>query len=482
MSEEIMTRKILKCFEEISKIPRRSKDEERIGRWLMVWAEEHSLPARQDNAGNVVIEVPASPGYDLAPIVVLQGHMDMVCEKDPDSGHNFACDPLVLVYQEEWLTADKTTLGADNGIAIAMALTLALEKELPHPPLELLFTVDEETGLTGAQALEPDFIKGKILLNLDSEDEGSLTVGCAGGQETRIVLPVTYRDCGSDCHAYRLTVGKLHGGHSGTDILKEYANAVRLLARTLHLLHDNVGAQLSKICGGSADNAIPRDAYAIVVLADSDQSQAARIVKDAQQNFRNEFGNSDPNLELTLAAHDSKVEKVIDTATTRQIIDLLLALPHGVAAMSSDIDGLVETSNNLATASTEDDAVRIVTSQRSSVETRLLELSTRIESIARLARATITSCNDYPSWQPDMNSPLLARCREVYRNLFGKDPVVELIHAGLECGIIGNKYPGIDMVSFGPTIEAPHSPCERVHIPSITRVWKFLVELLRTIK
>ena len=481
MSEDIMTRKILQCFEAISQIPRCSKDEKRIREWLLAWAEQHSLSARQDHAGNVLIQVPASSGYETAPTVVLQGHMDMVCEKEPDSPHDFTRDPLRLLYQGEWLTADKTTLGADNGIAIAIGLALALEKELPHPPLELLFTVDEETGLTGAQALAPGFITGKILLNLDSEGEGRFTVGCAGGQETVMVLPTADTEPAPDGQVYRLTVGKLKGGHSGTDILKEYANAIRLLARTLHQLQENLQVQLHAIRGGSADNAIPRDAYAIVVIAASDQEPAKAVIAAAQQNFRSEFKNSDPNLELSLIPYSDKVEKVMTAATSRKIVDLLLALPHGVAAMSGDIAGLVETSNNLATVATQKNEMRVLTSQRSSVATRLQELSSRIESIARLAGATVSSGNDYPSWQPDMASPLLARCREVYRNLFGTEPIVELIHAGLECGIIGTKYPGIDMVSFGPTIEAAHSPGERVHIPSITRVWKFLIELLATI-
>ncbi len=475
------TEQILMAFEEIARIPRCSKHEEKICEFLMNWAASHQLAARKDKVGNIVIRVPASPGYEKAPQVIIQGHLDMVCEKTPDSPHDFSRDPIRFVYDGEWLKADRTTLGADNGIAVAMAMVLALDPDVPHPGLELLFTVDEETGLTGANAIEPDFIDGKILLNVDSEDEGVFTVGCAGGRDTRISLPLAYEAVPAGYTALRLKASGMAGGHSGVNINEQRANALRVLARALIALRADSDMRIIYLGGGTAHNAIPRDAHADFYAPADQEAQIRERVADLQKMFSAEFRNTDPQLALTIDGFNAvQDDRAMTAIASARVADLLLALPHGVAAMSTDMPGLVETSNNLASARVEDGQLRIITSQRSSVMSRLHAITLRVETVARLAGAEAVSGSGYPAWQPNMASPLLARCREVYRRLFGKDAHVEAIHAGLECGIIGDKKPGMDMISFGPTLKNPHSPDERIHIPAIGKVWDFLAELLKS--
>jgi dipeptidase D len=477
------TKQILEEFARISEIPRCSKHEEKIGAFLLQWAEEHRFSARKDSVGNVVIRVPATPGYEEGETVVIQGHVDMVCEKTPDSPHDFSKDPIELVYEGDWLKANQTTLGADNGIALAIAMTLALDKNVEHPPLELLFTVDEETGLSGVNSLGSDFISGKILLNVDSEDEGVFTVGCAGGRDTRISLPLEYVETDGHYVPLRIKVSNMTGGHSGVNIHEERGNAIILLVRALHQINRSHDIRLSFIGGGTAHNAIPRDAEAILFLLPHNVPAVEKLVPELDEMFRNEFRNTDPNLTLTLGRVENvKDIRAMTAKSTARVIDLLLALPHGVAAMSTDMKGLVETSNNLANVKVEEGMLKIVTSQRSSVMSKLHAITRKIEVIASLAGAVARSNVGYPSWQPNLASPLLARCKKVYRKLFKKLPHVETIHAGLECGIIGDKYPGMDMISLGPTLKNPHSPDERIHIPSIGKIWDFLVELLSSLK
>jgi dipeptidase D len=477
------TELILSVFEEIARIPRCSKHEEKICEFMLEWAARHQLVARKDKVGNVVVRVPATPGYENAPVVVLQGHLDMVCEKTPDSTHDFAKDPIRFVYDGEWLKADRTTLGADNGLALAMAMVLAIDRETAHPPLELLFTIDEETGLTGANALQPEFFTGKILLNVDSEDEGVFTVGCAGGRDTRISLPLQYEDVPSGYEAWRIRASGMAGGHSGVNINDQRANALIVLSRALESLRDEIDLRIIYLGGGTAHNAIPRDAHADVYVPKGKSGQLTAGLAEMQKVFSGEFRSTDPQLALTAEAFTAVQDnRAMTVETSRRVVDLLLALPHGVAAMSTDMPGLVETSNNLANARVDDGQLRIVTSQRSSVMSRLHALTRKVETVACLAGADAVSGNGYPSWQPNLASPLLARCQDVYRRLYGKEPHVEAIHAGLECGIIGDKKPGMDMISFGPTLKNPHSPDERVHVGSIGMVWDFLAELLKSFR
>ncbi|MEA1997465.1 MAG: aminoacyl-histidine dipeptidase [Gemmatimonadota bacterium] len=478
------TREILDFFEQIDSIPRCSKNEEKISKWLFQWGENHGFKTRADRAGNVVIEVPSTPGDENAPGIIIQGHMDMVCEKTPDSDHDFTKDPVRLVYEREWLTADKTTLGADNGIAIAMGLALALDKTVTHPPLELLFTVDEEQGLTGANKLEPGFIMGRILLNIDSEDEGVLTVGCSGGKETVITLPLSFSELPEDYCVCTLAAGGMRGGHSGIDIEKQRANANKLLSRVLYEAVKACGIRVISLKGGTAHNAIARDAEAVVACSLAKTDVLADIVREFEQTVLNEYASVEKSPFFRLSRPQDKSSGLRIPAVTGEdtikAINLLLALPHGVKGMSMELEGLVETSVNLATVEIKDKALRILTSQRSAVMSKLDALTAEIEAIAALAGAGTESGAAYPAWQADMESPLLARCKRIYRDLYGRESVVEIIHAGLECAVIGARFPGMDMISLGPTIENPHSPEEKLHIPSIGEVWNFIVEILKS--
>lgn len=473
---------ILGIFEQICATPRCSKHEEKISRWLCGWASARGLVHRADSLGNVVIEVPASPGYESLPVVVLQGHMDMVCEKTPDSPHDFDKDPIRLVRDGDWLHADHTTLGADNGIAIAMALALAETKGCEHPKLELLFTVDEEQGLTGANRLEPGFVNGRILLNLDSEDEGVFTVGCAGGREAAIKLPLDNSKLDPSWETLKLTVGGLRGGHSGVDIHKQHATANKLLARLLDRLLAVMPVRLVALNGGSAHNAIARDASATVAVPSNKKTQAVEIAGAIEKTLRVEYASVEKTVDIRVEAKGTASGPAVTLDCTRRAVDLLLALPHGVARMSGEIQGLVETSNNLATMKIEDSVLHVLTSQRSSVTSRLDGICGKIEATCRLAGAECRTSGGYPAWQPDMASPLLARCREVYKGLYGREAKIEVIHAGLETAVLGARYSGMDMVSFGPTIQCPHCPDERVNVPSIGAVWEFLLALLKSFK
>jgi dipeptidase D len=480
--EHEYTKKILNAFEQLSQIPRPSKREEKIVAWLLNWASENGLEAHSDEALNIRIDVPASAGYEAAETLVLQGHMDMVCEKTKGFTHDFDNDPIELVYTDDgWLTANQTTLGADNGIAIAMAMVAATDSSVKHPPLELLFTTDEETGLTGAMSLQPGFIQGKQLLNIDSEDEGVFTVGCAGGEDASVELPFAPDEDLPGYQAFKLVGGGMSGGHSGIDVIKERANAIKLLFRGIHLLTEIADARISTVSGGTARNAIPRDAEAIVLIPDAHVESSISCIEQLQGNLKVEYQKTDPNLSLNLIPEDGQF-KAASAETTRRAIDLIFAYPDGVAAMSKDIDGLVETSNNLATINTQNGRLHIISNQRSSNMASLDMLCERVMSVARLSGAEGETSGGYPAWQPNMASKLLDRCLLVFEARFGRKPVVEAIHAGLECGIIGSRYDGMDMISFGPTIKNPHSPDEKIEIASIGKTWDFMEALFESYK
>lgn len=479
MQTHPMTEPILDRFRAVSAHPRRSKEEARIRAWLVAWAQEQGFETRTDDTGNLVIAVPASPGAEGAPTVVIQGHMDMVCEKVQGSTHDFGRDPIVPVLDGEWLRAPETSLGADNGIAIAMAMELATRPEVVRPPLELLFTIDEETGMTGAIGLDPALITGRILLNIDSEDEGVLTVGCAGGIDTHVTLPLDTAAAPDGFLAVRIEATGMTGGHSGVDIHHQRANAIRVLARALdRLLALAPDLRLATLAGGTAHNAIPRQAEALALVPGESLAVLQVEVEALQARVQAEFAHSDPGLRITLQAADPPQDLPWTAAGSRRAVDFLLAMPHGVAAMSSDVPGLVETSNNEAVVGRQGDALTLISSQRSNVPSRLQALTWRVEALGRLAGGTAHSGDGYPPWPPNMDSPLLARCRRIYTARFGKEPVVELIHAGLECGLLGDRIPGMDMISVGPTIRSPHSPDERLLVPTVGMVWDFVVAIL----
>jgi len=477
-----MTNDILNNFKKISQIPRCSGNEAAICQWLSDWAKNNDFAVKSDKVQNLLIKIPATAGYENAPIVVLQGHLDMVCEQTPEAHHDFTKDPIQLIYEGDWLRADKTTLGADNGIAIAIAMTLAQEKDIPHPPLELLFTVDEETGLHGAAALESGFFDGRCLINIDSEQEGYLTVGCAGGLNTDISVPIAWANVPTDFQLMKINAGGMSGGHSGIDINAEKANAIKVLAQTLHLIRQQIDIRLVHFNGGTAHNAIPRYSETKIFVPQKEVEKVKQIVLAAEKTLKAEYQNTEPNLFIKVDASDETFPQAMNSEKSDKVIDFLMALPHGVAAMSTDIKGLVETSNNLATVSLEAGQLKILSSQRSSVESRLEALTERVEALARLVGGKADSGNRYPAWQPNMASSLLAKSRHIYENLFDKKPVVDILHAGLECGIIGKKVPGMDMISIGPTIKYAHSPDEKIHLGSIGKVWDFLLALLKELK
>ena len=476
------TKRILDFFQQINAIPRCSKKEKEIGLWLEKWAATNGFEEKKDPAGNLLIRVPASAGFEKAPVVVIQGHMDMVCEKSPDSAHNFNKDPIRHIYDGDWLRADHTTLGADNGIALALCMALVSDPAVVHPPLELLFTVNEETGLNGAKKIEPDLLKGRVLLNIDSETEGVFTVGCAGGRHTLVLLALNLSNKLEAGATFKLSVHGLKGGHSGIDIHKQRANANLILARALHRVAASCDLRLVTIKGGSAHNAIPRDAFAVFACTSNVKKDLDNIIVEFEKTVKAEYDTSEPALAVGLTSTESgpQAKLALNAEQTAAVINLLLAIPHGVLGMSAIFEDLVETSNNLATLGISDNYLQILTSQRSSVISRLDEATHRIRAVAALAGAEVRSDSEYPPWTPDMNSALLKRCNTVYEQLFDREAKIMAIHAGLECAVIGAKYADMDMISFGPDIENPHSPTERLFIPSLERVWDFMVALLKS--
>ncbi len=471
------TERILTLFEELNTIPRKSKEEGKVREWIASWAAQRSFESKTDEAGNIVVRVPGSGGLEAGPILVLQQHTDMVCEKTPDKEHDFTTDPITVIRDGEWLRADRTTLGADNGIAVAMAMALA-ESDLSHPPLELLFTVDEETGLTGATKLDPSMLNGRILLNLDSEDEGIFTVGCAGGRHVVIDLPSSFDPMPAGHSVYTLKVSGLLGGHSGIDIPLNRGNANSILGRALRTVAQQAAVRIATVSGGSAHNAIPRDASATVVLPGGQEDAVNGLVDRLQHDLRAELKARDPEVTLTWEPATELATQVMSLETSQRVWQLLLALPHGVWKFSDDIEGFVETSCNLATVTAKEGTVELLLSQRSSVPSQLEAQHAQVDAIAALAGAGRRADSEYPSWQPNMDSPLLERCVEVYQKTFGERPTVEAVHAGLEAGVIGAKFDQMDMISLGPTIKNPHSPDERLYIPSLDRVWEFLKALM----
>jgi dipeptidase D len=474
-------RRTLEIFEQISRIPRCSKNEEAVTRWFEAWAGSNGWPSMRDRAGNLLIHVPATAGGESAPGVVIQGHLDMVCEKTPESPHDFSRDPIRLIREGDWIRADATTLGADNGVALALGAAIAEDPGVKHPPMELLFTVDEETGLTGAKQLGPGFVEGRMLINLDSETEGVFTVGCAGGRDVQIQRGIRFTPVSEGDRLMKVVVGGMTGGHSGIDIHRPRANAIKLLARLLDALLQDDTVRLMAAAGGTRRNAIPRDAWGQVACPAERAPALHRHVAEWDAAFRAEFP-CETALRLSIA--DAPAPSPGPSAMSREdggaIVNLLLALPHGVAQMDPDFNDLVLTSSNLAITETTADGQKIVTSQRSLSRPGLDAMSGQVRAAAALAGGRAHTESEYPPWTPNPDSPLLARCRDIYRRLYRKEPEVRGIHAGLECALIGDIYPGMDMISLGPTTENAHSPTERLHVPSLANLRDFLAALLKS--
>jgi dipeptidase D len=467
-------------FNEICKIPRPSKKEEKIAVWLVNFGKANNLETLTDEAGNVLIRKPATKGKERAKTVVLQSHMDMVCEKNASTVHDFDTDQIVPLIDGDWVKAKGTTLGADDGIGIAAQLAVLESKNIPHGNIECLFTVDEETGLTGAFALKPDFVKGRVLLNLDSEDEGQLFIGCAGGKDTEISLAYKKEKTPDNAIAFKVSVTGLKGGHSGDDINKGLGNAVKIINRFLWNAVGLYKLQVAKLDGGNLRNAIAREAFADIIIPENFKNDFISYAASFNNIVKNELRVTEPNLKLIVESTEKPLF-VIDTKTQFNLLNSLYACPHGVIAMTADMPGLVETSTNLASVKTLDDEIIIQTSQRSSIESSKDDIAAMVASVFKMVGANVTHGEGYPGWKPDLNSELVKIMKSAYIRLFKKEPLVLAIHAGLECGVIGEKYPDMDMISFGPTLRGVHSPDEKINIESVEKFWKLLVEVLKEI-
>ena len=468
-------------FDRILTIPRGSGQEQQMAAHVLDLADQLGLERHRDATGNVVVRKPATEGRPGAQVAVLQSHLDMVNEKNSDVEHDFSKDPIRPRRDGDYLMASGTTLGSDNGIGVAASLALMQDSVSSHGPLELLFTVDEETGLTGAAQLEGDFLQGRLLLNLDSEEESALYVGCAGGAGIDFRMPLGHRGAGpAQTSALSVELKGLQGGHSGVDIHLQRGNAVQLLARVLESALQTFSFHLSDFLGGSAHNAIPREARAVLVCSQADRQDLVAAIENDLRGVRDEFRAVEPQMTWKIETAPLPAGSW-NGNSTRGFLDLLNSLPHGVFSISYDIPDLVETSANLASVRAGDGEVEIHVSTRSSVKSALQALQLRLKAIGDLAGCRTREVESYPGWQPDLASPLLAIARQVYRNESGREPEVKAIHAGLECGLIGEKYPGMDMISLGPQIEFPHSPDERVRISSVGRFYQILKSLLAAV-
>jgi dipeptidase D len=469
-------------FEEICQVPRPSKKEEKIIRFLLDFAAKHGLEARRDDIGNVLIKKPATPGRENDPIVILQSHVDMVCEKNSGTNHNFETDAIKPFIDDGWVRAEGTTLGSDDGIGMAAQMAVLAATNLSHGPIECLFTVDEETGLSGAFALQPGFMSGNILLNLDSEDEGELFIGCAGGIDTVGTLSFIPETVPEGSFALKLEVKGLQGGHSGDDINKNRGNANKILNRFLLAASKLFNMRLAAFSGGNLRNAIAREASAVVVVPHSQKEDMVVEWNVFASEMEFEFERSEPKLAL----HHQSVglpEFVIDRDTQIKLLNLITACPHGVLEMSSRMIGMVETSTNLASVKfTENNKIELVTSQRSEIESRKFMAAEMVEAAMKLAGAEVVHSDGYPGWTPNPDSVVAKIAADSYQKLFGNEPLVKSIHAGLECGLFLEKYPELDMVSFGPTIRGAHSPDERINTETVEKFWKLLVDVLENIR
>lgn len=484
--ESLEPKSVWGFFTGIAKVPRPSKKEEKIRAHIHEVAKRHGLHCRQEDVGNIIIEVPATPGRESAPITVLQGHLDMVPEKNSDTVHDFDNDPIRLILDKDpksgrrFVHADGTTLGADNGMGVALALAAATADDAAHGPLELLFTTDEEAGMTGAKALVPDSFKGRRLINLDSEEDDCIYIGCAGGCDTNLTWRFDTAPCAKDDEVHRIVVEGLRGGHSGCDIQEGRANAIKLLVRTL-LRASRPDLRIGSFSGGSMRNAIPREARAVV----AGSSGLGQALQDAAKAIREEAAAESFEAGIAIrveASSTGEAEGFVDAQATSSFLSAVAALPSGVIGMHPKIPTLVQTSNNLSTTTSaaEPGALRVVTGtlSRSSSGSCLRTVTDQIAAVGRLSGAQVGYGNAYPGWEPNVDSPMLATCRRLYESLFKTKPHVAAIHAGLECGIIGQCVGNMDMVSFGPSIEGAHSPDERVYVDSVEKIWKYLVAVL----
>lgn len=472
---------VWQIFHEINQVPRPSKKEGKIREWLVAFAQKHNLEYKVDQIGNVAMWRPAAPGFENAKGVVLQGHMDMVCEKVDGSNHNFDTDPIETIVEGDWVRANGTTLGADDGMGMAGALAALIDPDLKVGPLQGLFTIDEETGLTGASNVGEGMIRGDYLLNLDSEDDGVITIGCAGGIDTLATFDYEPQQAPAELDYFKLRIAKLQGGHSGTDINTERGNATKFMARLLWELGQKACYALADINAGNLRNAIAHTAEAVIGVKPEDKETLAVVFNTVAAELKDEYKHTEKDMEITCSAAD-KPATIIDPEVAKNVIDAAFVVPHGVISMSLDVEGLTETSTNLASIKViEPGKIEVVTSQRSAVESRKLEIAHRIETAFKMAGGQVRHTDGYQGWAPNPESKLLKVAMDDWKKLYGVEPKVEAIHAGLECGLFLKVAPHMEMISYGPTLKDVHSPKERVHIPAVQKFWDFTVAMLHTI-
>jgi dipeptidase D len=467
-------------FHDITQIPHPSKKEKKIVEYVVAFGKEHNLETIVDKVGNVIIRKPATKGMEKRSGIILQTHLDMVPQKNSDKKHDFEKDPLETVIDGEWVKANGTTLGSDNGIGVAATLSVLASKDIQHGPLEALFTIDEETGMTGVFGLEAGLLKGDILLNLDSEDEGELYVGCAGGIDVSVVKKYAEESTPKGMTAYKVMAKGLKGGHSGVDISLGRANSNKLMFRFLMQAEADFGIRLSEASGGDLRNAIPRESYSVVLVPDIKTGEFETFVKGYNKMYKAEFAETEPDLQFLLEK-TAVPAKVMNQGDQYRIIRAVFICPNGVVRMSQAMKGLVETSNNLAIVRCKEGNFEVHNLTRSSVDSAKEATAWRVAAVFQLINADVKVEGGYPGWKPNMNSPILKTMSGVYNEMFGKVPEIKAIHAGLECGILGGAYPELDMISFGPTIRFPHSPDEKVNIPSVVKFYDFLCGTLKQV-
>lgn len=471
--------KVFYFFEEICKIPHGSENEKALSDYIVSFAKERGLYCRQDEHYNVLIKKAASKGYEDAAPVIIQGHIDMVCEKNTGTDMDFLTDPIEIYVKDDFIHAQGTTLGADNGIAAAYMMALLDDATLEHPPLEMVFTVEEEIGMGGARTFETFDVEGKRFINMDTEEEGVLLSGCAGGRRVRVYLPAERSDSPVGREAYQISIRGLKGGHSGSDIHLQRGNANILMGRVLHQLKEKIDFSLASVDGGNMDNAICREAEAIILIPKNNEESVRELLTIIEKSLREEYNSSESSITITMEALQEKVFKVLTEDTKNKLIYILMLLPYGVQTMSMEMEGLVESSNNIGILKTTSDSIYIDNAVRSSVESRKELICKKIESVATLCGAKIEEINDYPGWRFNPESSLLKVLSKTYREMYGKEATVSAIHAGLECGLFSEKIPDLDMVSIGPEMYDVHTPDERLSISSTIRVWEFLKEVLK---
>jgi dipeptidase D len=473
--EGLLPEDLWRYFWEISQIPRESGKERRVREYIINVADKLGLKRRIDSAGNVLV---LKPGIPEAETIAIQSHMDMVCEKDANTEHDFDTDPIRLIRDGQWICADGTTLGADNGIGMAAMLAIMENSSLIHPNLEILFTIEEETGLTGASMLTEEFLSGKTLINLDSEDDGIFYIGCAGGRDTDISFRLSFMQMPDGLVPVKIRITGLKGGHSGIDIHKGRGNAIKLLTRVLKGVKESIPYYLTNIKGGAKHNVIPREAEAVIVLQEKHIAQLSDALSQWEEAFSQELPRIDDQVKILILDEISAPETVIAPDDAEKILTIISILPHGVLNMNDSIDNPVVTSTNLAICSIKNNTLELGTNQRSIYTTSIQDVSDMVKSIGWVFGAKVTQHHDYPAWKPNLDSAILKKAQKAFELLYGKTPQIQVIHAGLECGVISERLPDIDMISFGPTVEQAHSPSERVNIETVRNMWKLLTTLL----